>query len=226
MNDIVIKQPDPVEHERSGGILVSQANSVVVTSNAEREHAAMFLEEVDSKIKLITQEFNGSENEPGPVTLAHRAWKSGVALRDRALASFKIAKEVITTKVRRFEYDVEQKRVKEARKAQAEAFRKAEEHRKQAIAEAKRIGDRESADNLKEAPIVAAAVAPKTPEVNKVAGIRRSSPMWDWELVSIDKVPRSYLVVDERAVGATVRSLGPKAGIPGISVYDKRERGD
>lgn len=225
MNDIVIKQPDPAEHERSGGLLVSQANEVVVTNLDDREHAGMFLNQINATIKAIEMEFDGSDETPGPVALAYRAWKSGVSLRDRALASFKAAKSIIDGKIKRFEYETEQKRIAEARKAEAIARQKAEEERARAIAEAKKLGDREAVDNLKEAPISVVAAAPKTPEIPKTEGMRRSAPVWDFDITDENKIPARFKMVDEKAIRAIVNQLGPKHGIPGITVFDSRSRG-
>lgn len=224
MSEIVIYPPDPEPHEHAGSLLVQQAKEVVVTCNDEREVAAAFVAEIDSKIKGIKMQFDGSEQTPGPVLLAYRAWKSGVALRDRALLSFVEARTIVVGVVKRFEFQVEQDRIAESRKAEAAARKKAEEERERAILEAKKLGDREAVKNLKEAPISVPAVAPITPEVTKAAGLRRSSPEWDWEVANADKIPCKYHMLNDKAISAQVKALGPKHGIPGITVFDRRSR--
>jgi hypothetical protein len=225
MESIVIQQPDPEEHERHGSVLVTEANGVVIANNDDRELAGAFVNNIDETLKRILKEFDGTQENPGPVTLAHRAWKSGVALRERAIASFVMAKGIINGKVRKYEYDVEKKRLEEANRLQKKAQEEAEERRKQQIAEAKRLGDREAVENLKAAPISVVAPPPKTPEVNKVAGMRRTAPMWDFEITDEAKIPRRFLVVDESAIRALVKRLGAQHGIPGITVFDSRSRG-
>ncbi len=219
---VVINQPDPEGHERNGNLLISQANQIAVSNNEDREVAAAFVVEIRETIQRIEAEFNGTEDNPGPVSLAHKAWKSGVALRDRALKSFITAKGMIEAKIKRYEYDIEQKRQEEARKAEALARKKAEELRAQQISEAKKTGDREAVQNLKDAPLTVFAAAPKTQEVPKVEGLRRSAPVWKWRVTNEALIPRKYLMIDDTNISGTVRAQGAKACIPGISVYDAR----
>lgn len=225
MSDIIIHQPNPEEHEKVGSHLVQEANSVTISTPDEWEHAGMFLNEISGRIEIIEKEFNGTDEIPGPVTLAHKAWKSGVALRERALAGLKMAKEIVMGKRRKFEFDLEQARLKEARRLQAEATQKAEEERKRQIAEAKRQGDKEAAQKLKEAHLEVSVQAPSTPEIGKVEGQRRSSPIWAWDMVNEAKIPNDLWIVNEKEISARVKRLGPKAGIPGITIYDARSRG-
>lgn len=225
MSDIVVRQPDPEPHERSGALIVQQANEVTVTSLDEREHAGMFSSQIGSEIKAIELEFDGTEEKPGPCQLLYRGWKSVVSLRERATAARKEAKVIIDGRIKRFEFDVEQKRLAEARKAESIARQKAEDERARQILEAKRLGDREAVQNLKQAPISVVTPPPKTPEIPKTEGMRRSSPIWDFEVTDPNKVPRRYYILDEVAIRKVVKALGPKHGIPGINVFDARSRG-
>lgn len=225
VDEIIIRQPDPEPYVQSGMEAIRNAEEAVIQNIEDKELAGSIADNLRTAIGRINMEFDGTKENPGPVALQHRAWKAGVALREKAVGGFQKALDMWVQKARKFDYDVEQKRQAEARKAEALAQKKAQEERDRQIAEAKKLGDRETVENLKEAPIVVQAAAPKTPEVTKVDGFRRSNPIWDWELVNIDKVERKYMTIDKKNVDALVKKLGPKAGIAGINVYDARSRG-
>jgi hypothetical protein len=221
-NQIVIQEPDINQHEKDGSLLVCQARQIRIENNEDREVAAAFMLEIKETIKRIELEFNGTDENPGPVVLAHKAWKSGVALRDRALKQFVEAYAIISAIDKRYQYDIEQKRLAEARKAEEEARKKAEQERKQAISDAKKLGDREAVEMLKEAPLTVISEAPKTAPVQKVEGLRRSAPIWKFRVVNDALIPRKYLMVNDKAIQDSVKNLGTNHGIPGITVYDAR----
>lgn len=223
-NEVIIRQLDPQEHEKRGSLYVRDAEDAIIKSADDRELAGTVVEELNEKIKLIENEFNGTDENPGPVTLAHRTWKSGVALRDRALAGLVMAKSIWVRKVKKFEFDVEQKRLEENRKAEKIAREKAEAERQRQVEEARKLKDKESVKQLQQAPITFSVPAPKTPEIQKAEGLRRSSPEWDWELVDENQVPDRFKMLNEKAISSQVKSLGPKCGIAGINVFDKRSR--
>lgn len=225
MENIAIRQPDPEPYVRAGSEMVENARAAVIESNDDRELAGTVVAELDRKIKLIEYEFDGTDADPGPTKAAHMAWKKMVALRDKALFGFVEAKKLWNGQIRLFEFNIEQKRKEEARKAEAVALQKAEEARKKEIAEAKRIGDKEGAAQLKQAPLIVNAAPPKTPEVTKADGLRRSSPIWRWRLANESKVPAEFRCLDEKKIDQWVRSQGAKANIPGIIVYDARGEG-
>lgn len=222
MKDIVLHQPDSLEHQQKGSVVVQQANEATVEDAHDLALAGSVMADLSQIVKAITLEFDGTKEDPGPTALAYRAWKSMVAIRDTALSGFQEAHGTWNRKVKRYEYDVEQKRLEEAKIEQAKADKIAQEERKRQIEEAKRQGDREAARALKEAPIIATPAAPKTPEVAKTEGIRRSSPDYGWVMVNENLIPDDLWMVNEKEISARVKRLGAKAGIPGISVYDKR----
>ena len=135
------------------------------------------------------------------------------------------AKAIWTSKKRKFEYDVEQRRQEEVRKAAEKARKEAEAVRAKEIAEAKKLGDKEAAAALKQAPLNVVAEAPRTAEVPKVEGMRRSSPIWSWEYTDRNLIPQELLIPDEKEITARVKRGGPQTRIPGIAVFDARSRG-
>lgn len=224
-DDIIIRQPDPEEHRREGSLLIEQARDIVVTNNDEWELAGLFLQNIDGLIKRVKLAFDGTDTAPGPVALAHKAWKSGVALRDKALEPAEEAKSIVVAVRRKYEFEVEQKRLAEARKAEQKAFEEAQARRKKEIEEARKLGDREAASQLKQAPLDIRPAAPKTPEVPKVAGQRRSAPIWDFTITNENLIPDKFWIVDEGKVRAHVKAFGLNHDIPGITVFDARSKG-
>jgi hypothetical protein len=223
--DIVIRQPDPAPHEQSGNILVQEATQAIIANNDDWELAGNVVIELNRELDHIEKEFYGTDDAPGHIKLVHQAWKAGVALCNRAMAPRLKAKEIWVAKRRKFEYDVDQKRLTEQRKAQAQAEEKAKKERENQIREAKRLGDLEAAENLKSAPIPVVVAPPKTLEVPQVEGQRRTAPIWDYEILNAAALPENLKMPNDKAISALVKRLGPQHGIPGISVFDRRSRG-
>lgn len=224
-NEIVIRELDTEKHEQSGSLLVQEAMSAVIETNDDRELAGPVVRKIEQEIKAIEMEFYGTPEQPAFITLAHRTWKGGIALFEKAVASRRIALDTWKKKIKKFEFDVEQKRLEEQAKANAKAQKEAEEERRRQIEEARKAKDKLAEQALKEAPLEVQAVAPKTPEVSKADGLRRSNPEWDFDMIDENKLPRRYLTPDLKAIRASVKALGLKHGIPGINVFDRRSRG-
>lgn len=55
-------------------------------------------------------------------------------------------------------------------------------------------------------------------EVPKTQGVS-GAVIWKFKIDDESRIPREYLVVDEKALGAVVRAMKDKTSIPGISVY-------
>ncbi len=223
--EIVIRELDTEQHEQSGSLLVRDANEAQIASNDDRELAGTVVDQIRKEINAIELEFNGTEDNPGFVSLAHKTWKRGVALREKALAARVAALDIWNRKIKRFEFDVEQKRREEERKAQEKATAEAQKKRDAEIADAKKLKDKAAVDALKEAALEVHSAPPKTPEVTKAAGLRRSNPEWDYRIINQNLIPDRFWVVDEKGLRATVKALGLKHGIPGISVFDRRAEG-
>ena len=54
----------------------------------------------------------------------------------------------------------------------------------------------------------------------KVAGLGLRDN-WKYEVTDAAKIPREYLVIDDRKIGAVVRAMKLQANIPGIRVYNE-----
>ena len=116
-------------------------------------------------------------------------------------------------------YCAEQENIRQAEEARLrEIARKEEEERQFAEAlAAEAAGEKDVAEEIMAAPVQApVVVVPKT--VPKVSGIAIKKE-WKFRIVDANKIPRQYLIPDEKAIGATVRGCGDKANIPGVEIY-------
>jgi pyruvate/2-oxoglutarate dehydrogenase complex dihydrolipoamide acyltransferase (E2) component len=167
-----------------------------------------------------------------PIERQARDWN--ILERQRAEAEERRLNEERQRKARE-EAEAERKRVA----AQAEADRKAREKEIEAQRKAGELNKRE-ADRLKreaeeaarkakeqaEADAKAqAAVAPVQVKPNTAAAPGVSARMnWKFRIVDANKIPRTFLMPDEQAIGVKVRGMKDKAAtealIPGIEVYN------
>lgn len=213
-NEIVLQQPDDGEFKGKGAELVRQANELVITSHDEYEHAGAWLVEVKGIGKRLLERFTD------PCSKAMAAWKSMTKMRDEALEPFTMTEGIIKQKMGKYQWDIEEKRRKEAEKQAQIARKKAEDDRARQIEEARRLGDREAAQNLRDAPLEVAAAAPKTQEAPKVSGVSHRK-VWKVSNVNIAMLPERYMIPDYKAIDGVVRSLGAKHGIPGVTVVEE-----
>lgn len=113
--------------------------------------------------------------------------------------------------------EAEEKKRREAQARAEEAARKERERLEAQAAKAAAAGKVEKAAILEQA--AAATVAPiAVPEPAKVAGVSMRE-VWKFEVVDPAAVPREFLVVDEKKIGAIVKALKGDTNIAGIRVY-------
>ena len=67
---------------------------------------------------------------------------------------------------------------------------------------------------------VSVAPEPVTPQIQRVAGVGLRDN-WKFEVTDPNKVPREYLIIDEKKIGAVVRAMKLQANIPGVRVYNE-----
>lgn len=116
-------------------------------------------------------------------------------------------------------YNAEQERIRQEEEARLrEIARKDEEDRKLAEAlAAEQSGNHEEAEAIINTPVQPPpVVVPKA--VPKVAGISMTKT-WKFRITDEKKIPRQYLMVDEKKIGDVVRALKDQTNIDGIEVY-------
>lgn len=169
-----------------------------------------FLADAESSIKRAIGSYEAEQRR-----LQQEAEKAAAeaARKERERMEAEAAKAEQAAREKREKEEVKARALEaQGRAAEAEAKRKAAE-------EAEALRMREA-----DAKRAAAASMPAAPVVHfeqpKVAGVS-SRKAWKFEIVDAEQLPREFLMPNEKAIGGVVRSLGGKANIPGVRVYDE-----
>lgn len=148
----------------------------------------------------------------------HEGHKAAVADKKATVQPLLDAEAIYKTNISKWVQEQERIRLEAQRKADEEARKREEEARLALAIEAEQNGaSKETTEEILNMPIqmVAPTVAPT---FNQAEGVS-TRKYWKWRLVDESRIPRNFLMVDEKKINAIVRSMGPKAGIPGIEVY-------
>jgi hypothetical protein len=125
-------------------------------------------------------------------------------------------------------YLAEQERIRKDEEDRLRGIARKEEEERQLMAaieaeeEAKRNGATKEeaaaeAQIIIETPVQAApVVVPKS--VPKVAGVSVSK-QWKFRIIDVNKIPREYLMPDEKAIGGVVTRTQGRVAIPGVEAY-------
>lgn len=106
-------------------------------------------------------------------------------------------------------------RLEEAAKLE-EAGKKDEAARMEAAARLEEAAWNKLSDKaMDDVPVTMPVIEPTTPKVEGTS-VRT---FWKYEIVDSSKVPREYMIVDEKAIGAMVRAKKGSTSIPGVRVY-------
>jgi len=115
-------------------------------------------------------------------------------------------------------YMEEQRKVREQEeKIRREAIRQQEEARLKEAEELEKNGEAEKAEEILSAPILAPVFKPQ--KIEKPEGVSYHDN-WKFEIVDESKIPRDYLMPDEKEIGRTVKARKEKTNIPGIRAYN------
>lgn len=189
----------------------AKASEITVRTPQEMEGAEAILTELRRRKKVWLEAVEAT------VKGAHATWKAAVAHRDSIAKPIDEAERIVKGRIA--DYISEQRRIAaaEQQRLQAEADAKAEAERKRAMAAAAKLKTEtlreeriEQAETIV-APVVHVAVA--VPET-KLAMI----VSYGYEIQDEAKVPREYLCVDDRKIGAVVRASKGSIAIPGVRI--------
>lgn len=190
-----------------------QAESLVVTNEAEYLCAAGFLKRVKNILKQITETFDR------PIADAHAAHKSVIAAKKKHADPLTAAERTVKGKMLAWQR-AETDRLEAERREVEAAERKREEERR--LAEAERLevqGRTAEAEAVIDEPVYIPPVV-MPPAAPKVAGIS-SRRVWKYRIVDVNLIPRQYMIPNDVAIGAVVRSMGKAMNIPGVEVYQE-----
>lgn len=202
---------------------VQQARLVVVKTVEDRGLAA----EIGRGIAALDKE---AEEYFAPMKKAAAAAHKEICAKENAVREpLAAAKRYLSVQIGGFDTRVEmERRAEEARlqeqaraEAEAEAKRQSEE---QAIADAIELeaaGDTKGAAAVLANPVpqqiyVPPVILPK--QTPKTVGVS-SSQVWKFRITDVDKIPREFMVPDEKMIGQIVRASKSKTNIPGIEAY-------
>jgi len=200
-----------IEIEKKALTIPEQAKQIAVTDNATFQVAAAFLLDVKALQKQINETFDPI------VKKAHEAHKEAVAQKKKVEAPLLQAEALVKPQMAAYIEEQERRRRQEEARLQAEAIKRDEEARLAEATTLEKAGNDEEAARVISTPSFAApVVAPKlTPKVEGVA----AKQIWKWRITNSYEIPREYLIPNEGAITAVVRSLKGAANIPGVQVY-------
>jgi hypothetical protein len=204
-----VPQADP-ELSNSAKRMLAQAQALTVETPTEYEDAAVVLQTLTAREKEV--EARKAELwEP----LA-KLTKNVQALFNPPLKVLDQAKKVVSGKMGA--YALEQRNIALAK--QQEADDAAEEARQRLLAKAERATD--DGNHARAVVLEARAESIQAPtietDIPKVSGIQLRE-RWLFEVTDPDKVPREFLMVDERLIRAEVNAKESLAKIPGVRIW-------
>jgi len=188
-----------------------QAKQISIASNDDYVRAGELLLVIKEIRKKI-------ENTFKPIKQKMDAAKKEVLDQERlADAPLIEAEGIIKPLISAWCAEQEKIRQEEERRLREIARKEEEERQFQEALAAEAAGEKDVAEEIMAAPVQAApVVVPKA--VPKVSGIAIKKE-WKFRIIDANKIPRQYLIPDEKAIGATVRGCGDKANIPGVEIY-------
>jgi hypothetical protein len=203
--------PDTGELAEQGRSIVARAEALAVDSPDSLELAGTGLRE----IKTVRQQIKALFDQP--VGLAHKAHKAMVAARNTLDSGPAMAEAMLKRKVATYQAEEERKRRAEEDRLRELARVEAEERQLAEAVAAEAAGNTEEAAEIIAEPI-AAPVVVVAPAVPKLAGVS-TRETWKYRIVDESKIPRDYMMPDDKKIGAYARSMKSKASMPGVEFY-------
>lgn len=191
-----------------------QADALVIDSESTYRAASGFLLNVKDLTREIISFFEPLKRSASD---AHK--KLCAAEKEKVSPLLDVERKV---KTRMLEYEAAERRRKAEQEAKLrEEARKIEEESR--LREATRLeaeGRTREAERLIDAPIFTppVTVAPPTPRVQGVKYVTT----WKFRIIDESLIPRQFLAVDEKKIGAVVRAMRGEARVPGVEVYEDR----
>lgn len=204
-----VPQADP-ELSKSAQRMLLQAQALTVTTAAEYEDAAVVLQKLTEREKEVEAKKAVLWDPLAKLT------KGVQALFNPPLKVLDQAKKVVSGKMGA--YALEQRNIALAR--QRRENDEAEEARAKLLDKALIAG--RDGNHARAEVLEARAESIQAPtiesDIPKVSGIQLRE-RWLFEVEDADKVPREFLMVDERLIRAEVNAKGSLAKIPGVRIW-------
>ena len=206
--EVLPVENDPQYQTLAGGALelLEHANGIVITDDQEDAAAKEFLVQVSTARKRW-EELRHWFSDP-----LERQKKAIIARFKADAAPVEEAERIVRAKVA-----VYYREKQEAARREQERLRKlAEKRQERVVAKAEARGEEAPAPIIPLPTVEAPAKTTRTAE-----GSVTMRTVWKFEVTDPQAVPREYLIVNEKAIGAVV-----KAGvrqIPGVRIYEVEE---
>lgn len=188
-------------------IFAEEAKEKQITNQGELEAAAEILKEIKGRQKRVKDIF-------GPIKdKTHKAWKEVCDQEKGYLDPLNKAESFLKSKMGTYQMEQDRIRREEEKRLQEEARKKEEARRKE---QAEKTGD----NSILEKPIVVPQIKVQNLEQPKGTSFVEK---WNFKIVDPDKVPKEFLVIDEKAIASIVRVKKGNTNIPGVEVYATKE---
>lgn len=202
---------------------VERARSIVVANVEQRTLAAEIGRVVAGLYKEAEEFFKPMKQA------AAKAHKEICTKENAILQPLEAAKQHLSREIGAFDQLAEKERRDEEARLQAEADRLARVEadrlaQENAIADAISLeadGDVAGAMAVLNHPAPVGVFVPPVVlqrEVPKTQGVS-GAVVWKFKITNEARIPREFLVVDEKKIGAVVRAMKGKTSIPGVAVY-------
>ncbi|GJQ59753.1 MAG: hypothetical protein D8M57_13070 [Candidatus Scalindua sp. AMX11] len=143
----------------------------------------------------------------------------GATANSGPLLSLKRAETLIKAALVKYTNEQEAERKREEREAQAKADKQKEKLEKKADKQEEKGQEEKAEETRLEAQSVPVPIVP--PKVEKAKGVSFKE-IWKFKIIDVKKIPRQYLVVDEKTLGNIARSTKGKVNIPGVEFYPEK----
>lgn len=207
-----IKSQETKELIKSSTSLAKNYDSFLVTNSNEFRDAGEDLRMIKSQLKMI-------EEKRLEITRPMDEAKKAVMgffkpFTDRLSSAETRVKKAMADWKRE-----EDARIREQQRRAAEKAKK-EEDRLRAQAEAAREKGKELRAEVLEERADMIIPDPIVTSAPKVEGISTRT-IWKFRIIDPEKIPRTYMTIDEKKIGGVVRALKDGTDIPGIEVYSE-----
>ena len=202
-NETIVKQTTDV---------TVRATAMCITTQDQYVDVVNFVKD----IKKLTKEI-GETFEP-IVKKAHAAWKEATQQMAKFLLPVETAEKILKQKMSTWTAAQEALRRAEENRIREAAQKAAEKEREKLAKKLDRKGDIEAAEEARAEEIYVPPVKIDAPVTEGVSYTER----WKFDVISVDDVPREYMMVDTVKLGQVVRAMKGNVTIPGVKIWVER----
>lgn len=213
MNDIAL--PEPLVSEQTS--IVTWAKGLQIATPQDCQTVGDRLRGIKALAKQITDFFAPLKQK------TRAAWQEVVDAEKDQLAPLQEAEQLAKRAVLGYQQAEEQKRLAEQQRLQAEADERARREQEALMKKAQAAKKPETQERYQQAAAqVVAPVVQVQSQAPKLAGLT-GRKIWKARVVNHDLVPREWMLVNEKALDAHAKAMGPQAKVPGVEFYQEQQ---